>query len=132
MVASREYAFVTKTSKIVRERYSSKVRISVEIICRLLFFGLVLFMSAILWNVSLDCIDLVKTGSPAETNGVVTELRSNAFTWWALKTVYLKSSSGFTTDYTMYFYPIFPKKGIAYDAVVLPRSKCILAMTPHT
>jgi hypothetical protein len=128
MIASRRFVFVTETSKLVTQHYSQRVRVTVEVLCRLTFLGLVLYMVSQLWEVCLDCADILKHGEPVQMRGTVTDFHYSGPTAWASKFVSLRSFDSDTTKYTMLFYRFYPKEGADYDAVVLPRSKYVLEM----
>jgi hypothetical protein len=124
MILSRKFGFIG--TKLVDK--SLKLRLVVEILGRLVFLALLIFVAPILFYMCLDFYGLIKRGYPTKTEAIVTYVPGCAIWNWVWKDVGLQTQDGKTGRYNLFFYPPYPNQGERYAVLILPKSKCVLSM----
>jgi hypothetical protein len=124
---SRRYTVVTARSKIAHQ---PKIRLTVEILGRLLWLGGLVFIAPILFNTCFDFVEIAKRGHPAEEKVKVVDQQTTGLFRWVWHHIDLQTANDKTSTYNLFFHPHFLRTGEQYDVVVLPRSKCVLSFAP--
>jgi hypothetical protein len=125
---SRRYAVVPDSSRIAHRH---KLRLTVEIIGRLLWVAVIVYIAPIFFNMCLDFRSLVQRGSPVREKVTVIDEGNTGLFRWIWNNLDLQSTDGTTQSYQIFYHPVQFEKGHSYEAVILPRSKCVLSMVPR-
>ena len=107
---------------------SLKVRLAVEVICRVCILGMAIYLAPTLFYMCLDFGDVIKRGSPISTEALVTYVPRGAMWDWAWKQIGLQTADGNSARYNLFFHPRYPSLGRQYKVVLFPKSKCVLSL----
>jgi hypothetical protein len=123
-IASRKFVFIGP--RLIKS--SIKVRLAVEIFCRLVNLGLSMFIAPILFYMCLDFADAIERGYPIRVEAIVVYNQTGTMWSWVWKDIDLQTTDGATARYNLFFHPHDPKQAQRYEVVLLPRSKCVLSL----
>jgi hypothetical protein len=113
-------------------RSSVKTRVTIEILGRLVFLGLTIFVAPTLFWLCLDLYDLMERGYPIRIEAAVTCVPGGALWNWVCKDIGLQTADAKTARYNLFFHPPYPSEGQRYEVIILPKSKCVLSLQPLT
>jgi hypothetical protein len=126
VIVSRDFQFIGPRLTAS----SPKVRMTIEVVGRLLMLGLIIFAAPILFKMCFDFSDLFSRGHPLRVEAVVAYVPSGAIWNWIWKDVGLETTDSKSARYDLFFHPRYPTQGQHYEVVLLPKSKCVLSFQP--
>jgi hypothetical protein len=109
---------------------SLKVRLTVEVIGRLGFLALTVFVLPIFFKTCSDLGSVVALRHPVKIDAIATYVPSGSLWGWGWKEIGLQTADGSDEHYNLFFHPHNPKQGQRYEVAILPKSKCVLSLQP--
>ena len=129
MLASRNFSFMLVEFASRRARLA---RVVGEVVCRLCFLGLTIYILLLFCRVASDLFHIARTGAPVAVEATIKHEYSDSLTWWAWKGVDVTMPDGTSMHYELFFHPRTAQAGRRYRVVILPNARCVLALLPPT